>query len=94
LGFIEVGGIIVAWTTHFEKGGCTMKKEYKCTIVAENGTLSISEENVGFTSLELIGLFTYKIRDIEKQMAGEIHPDIEKRKAVKPIHEEKEVPND
>ena len=71
-----------------------MKKEYKCTIIAENETLSISAENVGFTSLELIGLFTYKIRDIEKQMAGEIHPDIEERKAVKPIREEKEAPNE
>ena len=45
-------------------------------------TVKLSRENDGFTSIELLGLFSYIKSDILEQMAGKIHPDIVERQVI------------
>lgn len=47
-----------------------------------DGTVKLGRENDGFTSIELLGLFSYIKSDILEQMAGKIHPDIVERQVI------------
>ena len=51
-------------------------KEFTLTVKdTPNGTLFTST-NKGFTALELIGILSLKLHDIQRQRAGEIKPKI------------------
>ena len=39
--------------------------------------------NDGFTGMEIIGILTWKIHDIERQMIGEVRPDVVERELIK-----------
>jgi len=51
--------------------------------VTEDGEIRANGENDGFTAFEILGLLHWKIRDIEKQIFGDIKPDVVTRKVVK-----------
>jgi hypothetical protein len=59
-------------------------KRFEMTIIDTGNQLHFDGINEGFSALELIGLFTWKIDDIKKQMFGEIKPDIVTRTCIKP----------
>jgi hypothetical protein len=52
-------------------------------ILSENGELKVNGENEGFTPLEILGLLSWKQKDIEAQMFDGIKPDVVSRKVVK-----------
>lgn len=56
------------------------KLEFEFT---EDGGLMANGENDGFTAFELLGLLTWKVNDIEKQIFGDIKPDVVTRKVIK-----------
>lgn len=45
--------------------------------------ITVSSENTGFNSLELLGLFSFKYKDICDQLQDKIKPDIIERKIIK-----------
>jgi len=51
--------------------------------VDDNNRLSIAGCNEGFNSLELLGVFKWKLDDIIQQIEGKIKPDTVKRTVVK-----------
>lgn len=51
--------------------------------VTEDGKLISNGENDGFTAFELLGLLTWKVNDIQKQIFGDIKPEVVTRKVVK-----------
>ena len=58
-------------------------KKYTLEIIENNEGQAIKCINEGYNALELIGLLAWKQRDIEKQMFGEIQPDIVTRTVIK-----------
>jgi hypothetical protein len=59
-----------------------MKKFTLKFLLSKEGKLEITGENDGFSGFELVGLLDWKKRDIEKQIFGEIKPDVVTRKAI------------
>ena len=53
-----------------------MKKRYMLEFTEQDGMLKTKGECDGFNAFELLGLITFKQHDIERQISGEIKPDI------------------
>ena len=49
---------------------------------SDDGEITALASNDGFTSLELLGILSMKMLDIQKQTLGEISPDKIKRKII------------
>jgi hypothetical protein len=49
----------------------------------ESGRGSFNCTNKGLSAMEIIGILTWKISDIERQLRGEVKPDVVKRTVVK-----------
>lgn len=60
-----------------------MKKFTLVFEMTKKGTFKSSGMCEGFTSMEVLGLLYWKTRDVEKQIFGEIKPDIVERTFVR-----------
>lgn len=57
-------------------------KKFTLELKEENGTMSLTTSNDGFSALEICGLFAWKQNDIIAQIEGRIQPDIVKRNLI------------
>jgi len=70
--------------------GAKMEKGYILEIEDnEDGTCKVKKRSYGLNAFELLGHLTYTIRDIEKQISGEINAEIIERKVFVDKKEEK-----
>jgi hypothetical protein len=54
-------------------------KKYTLTITDNKGFVEYSAENTGFNPLEIIGLLTWKQRDIIESVVKNVNPDVNKK---------------
>lgn len=50
-------------------------KRFELTVTIEDGKLNFESKNDGFGSLELLGILSWKHRDIIDQLEGKVKPD-------------------
>lgn len=58
-------------------------KKYTLTIEETEKGMHVQSINSGFNAFELLGLLSWKHDDVEKQISGEIEPDVVNRTVVK-----------
>lgn len=60
-----------------------MKKEYTLHIYVENGKISVSRINKGFNSMEVLGILTNAVNEVQDMIAGNTKPDVTKASVIK-----------